>query len=135
MAQFVLGTHQARAGQLLDAVRSANRALRLDPLAVGLETISVAYLNHRVGRTDEALGMWERSLAENPQALLARIGLVDVYESRGRNEEARTQVQEILRLNPDLTAELAVEIPMLRMMMDAETRATLRDRLRSAGLP
>ena len=134
VGHFVLGTHQAREGQFLDAIRSANRALRLDPLAPGTETVAIAYLNYRLGRTDEALEMWERARTSGP-GILARIGLAGVYQSRGRHADARAEVQDILRVNPDLTAELAVEIPLLQAMLDAKRRGELRDQLRLAGLP
>ncbi len=49
----------------------------------------------------------------------------------GRHEEARALAQEILRVNPDLTAESATElIPALGLDRD-ETIGNLR----SAGLP
>ena len=134
-AHMVLGIHQARAGQLVDAIRSANRALRLNPRPHSGELAAIASLNHRVGQTEKAVEMWERARSENPDLVLARISLTGVYESRGQHAEARAEVQEILRVNPKLTADLAVEIPAMGMLLDPKSKDELRDRLRSAGLP
>ena len=100
-----------------------------------MELISIAFLKHRVGRTEEAVEMWERARAENSDQIFSRVGLVGVYESRGRHAEARAEVQEILRVNPDLTADLVLRAPAVGFMLDAKARAQLRDQLRSAGLP
>ena len=62
-------------------------------------------------------------------------GLIGAYVSRGQHAEAREEVQEILRVNPKLTADLAAGIPALRMILGSTKRAQLRDQLRSAGLP
>ena len=109
--------------------------MRLDPRGPGPEKTAVGYLNYRVGRTEEALGIWELARAESANAIIARIGLAGVYESRGRHAEARTVVQEMLRVNPDLTAELALGIPMMRFVFDPETSSQFLDQLRNAGLP
>lgn len=87
------------------------------------------------GRTDKALELWEQGRAENPDLVIPRIGLAGVYESQGRHEEAHAVVQEILRVNPHLTAELAVGLPVPGQILDPKRRAQLREHLRSAGLP
>ena len=100
-----------------------------------MERIANAFVTHRVGRTEEAVEIWERARAENPDLIFNRIGLVGVYETRGRHAEAQAEVQEMLRVNPDLTAELALGGSIIGFTMDANSRAQLRDRLRNAGLP
>ena len=112
----------------MDAIRSANRASRLDPLAP--ERTAIAHLNYQVGRTGEAVKIWEKARATNPRNIIALSGLA---ESRGRHAEAEVMVQEILQVNPALTAELAVGLPALRALLDEKSRDQLRDQLRSAG--
>ncbi len=63
--------------------------------------------------------------------ILARIPLAALYESEGRHEEARALAQEILAVNPNLTAEWATQ-QALAARFDAEE---FGDNLRSAGLP
>ena len=59
--------------------------------------------------------------------ILPRIGLAAHYESVGRHQEAQTLVQEILRVNPNLTAEIANS-----MALGGDEWPML---LRRAGLP
>ena len=40
---------------------------------------------------------------------MARIPLAAIYESEGRHEEAHGEVREILRVNPDFTADHAAQ--------------------------
>ena len=77
--------------------------------------------------------MWERARAANPDQIFARIALASHYEERGRHEEARAAVEEILRVNPDLTAKQATALAFERI--GPEYRAEVEKRLRSAGLP
>ncbi len=84
-------------------------------------------VNYGVGRTDRAVEHWEQSRSANSDMILPRIGLAAHYESVGRHREARTLVQEVLRVNPNLTAEIANS-----MFLRREEWPTL---LRRAGLP
>ncbi len=73
--------------------------------------------------------MFEQARVANPDLILARTGLAAIYESEGRHEEASVMVQEILRVNPDFTAEHAAQL---------STGWTTPERikaLRKAGLP
>ena len=91
----------------------------------------MAYVNFGAGRTEKAVELWERDRAANTDAILARIPLAALYESEGRHEEARALAQEILRVNPDLTAESATE---LARAGGFDTDDAI-DHLRRAGLP
>ncbi len=75
--------------------------------------------------------LWEQARAANTDLIVARIPLAALYESEGRHEEARALAQEILRVNPDLTAESATELA-LGLGFDRDDAI---DNLRSAGLP
>ena len=73
--------------------------------------------------------MYERARVANPDLITARIPLAALYESEGRHEEARAAVQEILRVNPDFTADHAAQLS--RGWLTPERIKALR----SAGLP
>ena len=91
----------------------------------------MATVNFAAGRTDKAVELWEQARAANTDMIRARIPLAALYESEGRHEEARTLVQEILRVNPDLTAESATE---LALALGFDRDDAIRT-LRRAGLP
>ena len=109
-------------------MQSVNRALRLNPRAPPGQWLAVAYVNLMAGRTQEAVEMYEQARAANPDLILARLPLAALYESEGRHDEARTVVQEILRVNPDFTADHAAQLSPAST--PERTKA-----LRRAGLP
>ncbi len=125
---LILGTALARQGRIAAAMQSVARALRINPKAPSAAWGMVAYVNFSAGRTEKAVELWEQVRAANPDMILARIPLAAIYESEGRHEEARAVVQEILRVNPDLTADHAAQLTV--RATPEQTKA-----LRSAGLP
>jgi adenylate cyclase len=127
---FILGRALAQQGNYVGAMQSVSRALRLAPRASPGYWIAVPYVNLMAGRTREAVEMFEQARLANPDLILARIPLAAIYEAEGRHEEARTVAEEILRVNPNLTAESATRISFL----DAEEAADLIAALRKAGL-
>ena len=67
---------------------------------------------------------------------LVRVSLAAGYEYDGRHEEARVAAQEALRVNPDLTVEIATRlIQGLGQVLEPEEAAQLGENLRKAGLP
>jgi adenylate cyclase len=135
-AFMILAVAQLEDGRYAAALQSLARALRLNPRGPGI-SLMLAYVNAGVGRRQEAVESWERVRADNPDMILARIPLAIHYESGDRPDEARTAVQEMLRVNPDLTAELAFDaLPGKdRGVFDPEGGAQEIENLRRAGLP
>ena len=70
---------------------------------------------------------WQQARSANPDMIIARVALAAHFESVGRHQEARVLVQEVLRVNPNLTAEVASS-----MSVGRDEWPTL---LRRAGLP
>ncbi len=110
-------------------MQSIHRALRLNPSPPPAFWIMVAYVNLRAGRPPEAVELIEQARAASPDRSAARAALAGIDESEGRHEEARAVVQEILRVNPDFTADHAAQL-FARASTPEQTQA-----LRSAGLP
>ena len=121
-------------GQIVGALRSIKRGLRLNPRTPTGYWVIVPWVNLAAGRKAEAVALLERIRAANPELIMARIPLVAIYELDGRHEEARTLAEEILRVNPDFTAELAFQrIPT--SVIGAGQAAQFGQALRDAGLP
>ncbi|MEE8507712.1 MAG: tetratricopeptide repeat protein, partial [Myxococcota bacterium] len=113
------------------ALQSVARAARLNPRTSTGASVVYASVNFAAGRPEKAVELWERARAANTDLITARIPLAVLYESEGRHEEARALAQEILRVNPDLTAESATEL-VLALGFDRDEAI---GNLRSAGLP
>jgi len=132
----ILGLALAQDGRIAPALRAIKRALRLNPRASSATLLSVAYVNLAAGRRQEAEALLERARLSNPDNIIARVTLAAVYEYEGRHEEARVAAQEALRVNPDLTVEIATRlIQGLGQVLEPEEAAQLGENLRKAGLP
>ncbi len=83
-------------------------------------------------RLMEAADCYRDSLARNPDHIGPRIGLAACYAEMGRDEDARAQGAEVLRINPKFT--LAKYAESLTCRAPAQSEKTLQA-LRSAGLP
>ena len=114
-------------GRPLDALPSLRRTIRLDPR----RSRAKAIIHYLTGSPEEAVKIWERERAANPDLTSVRVLLIQYYVSADRLEEARAIVPEILAINPDLTAEwLATH----HLYAKDEVSALIAS-LRRAGLP
>ncbi len=131
----ILAFARIQSGDPLGALRSTSRALRRNPKLPSADLLAIAMTNARAGRAEVAQELFERIRATNPDLIAPRLQLVAMYDSQGRHEEARTLVREILRINPELTADLLATSGPVAVMFDGREKAELRDQLRRAGLP
>jgi adenylate cyclase len=53
----------------------------------------------------EAIAAFKKSIGIWPEYVYARIGLTASYSMAGREEDARAQAAEVLRINPKITLE------------------------------
>jgi len=130
---FILAGALTRQGRVLLAAQAMNRAMRLNPRPPAMYLVVMGWVNLRAGRERDAMQMWERARAVSPDLILAHVALASHYEERGRHQEARAAVEEILRVNPDLTAKQVAALAFERI--GPEYLAEVEERLRSAGLP
>ena len=61
---------------------------------------------HLTGRTEEAIAAHRDALIRNPNLLLAHLGLASIYGELGREEEARAEAVEVLRISPTFSLEV-----------------------------
>ena len=58
------------------------------------------------GRYEEAIAAFKKALTRNPNLLPAHVNLAVIYSELGREEEARAEVAEVLRINPNFSLEV-----------------------------
>jgi adenylate cyclase len=132
----VLGGAYAMMGQDEDAIENFEQAARLNPVAPDVAYTGLATaLYFTTGRRDEAIELWERVRATNPEALTDRVSLIYHYHRVGKDIRARLIAQEILQAHPDYEAEQAVEMFRLGGRMSEEELEKLARSLELAGLP
>jgi tetratricopeptide (TPR) repeat protein len=57
------------------------------------------------GRYEEAIAALKKGLSTNPNYLYAHLNLAAAYSQSGREEEARAEVAEVLRIDPTCSLE------------------------------
>jgi nucleoid-associated protein YgaU len=83
------GVRQARAGQLDDAAESLTAALRLVPDLAGAQVV-LGKVYAQQGRYDEAIAIWRRVLARDPDNPKAQAG-IQAAEARQKAAQARAR--------------------------------------------
>jgi adenylate cyclase len=123
-AQLVAG-HPAKATQLVE------KALRLNPFPQSWYFMLLATIYRYVGRYDDAISVFKKALSMEPSNLFGAIGLTGVYALSGREEEAKAQAEEILRMDPAFSLESFLgRLPY----PNQEQKERMTEALRKAGL-
>ena len=86
-----------------------------------------------MGRYEEAIAAQKGALSRNPNLLFSHICLAACYSMAGRDEEARAQVKEVLRLNPNFSLE-TLGRQAQAFYKDPADGKPMGDALRKAGL-
>ncbi|MBI3757862.1 MAG: tetratricopeptide repeat protein [Deltaproteobacteria bacterium] len=89
-----------------EAVILIEKAMRLNPRhpVTYLWTLGQAY--RLVGKQEEAVSVLQRAIVRNPDYLAAHMLLAVVFYDLSRNEEARAEAAEVLRINPQYSLDL-----------------------------
>jgi adenylate cyclase len=125
-----LATILSTGGRPEEAIGLAKQAMRLNPHypPIYLNALGLAYLS--AGRYEEAIAPLQQALSRNPNFLSSHANLAVVYSELGREEEARAEVAEVLRLSP---VPLAVWRQRV-LFKDPVVAERFLDGLRRAGL-
>jgi len=99
-AYAVLGNIFTFSGKPEEGIKLIEKAMRLNPIPPDhhLEFLGNAY--QFSGRYEDAIEVYEVLLQRSPNFLFPHINLAATYSASGREEEARLQAQEVLKLNP-----------------------------------
>jgi adenylate cyclase len=122
---------QVVAGQPAKAIQLVEKALRLNPFPPSWYFLFLATTYRYVGRHDDAISAFKKTLSLEPSNLFGAIGLAIVYALSGRKEEAKAQGEEVLRMDPSFSLDAFLgRIPFPNQ---AEKERTI-EALRKAGL-
>ena len=122
------------AGRSEEAVSIFRKAIRLNPRGATATTyISFGSTLWRTERFEEAVSAYKTGLQRAPDNISAHCGLVANYIWLGREKEARAEVEEVLRLNPQFSTENWGKQMAFTMKNQAQNNRFI-DALRKAGL-
>jgi len=83
-----------------EALRAADKAMRLDPARQDFYAASAGVAYNEMGRYQEAVPLLKQNLAAYPNNLVAHLFLASAYVELGRDQEARAEAAEIMRISP-----------------------------------
>jgi adenylate cyclase len=131
-AYWALGTAFLAAGRPQEAIPLVQKSLRLSPLPVHsqvLGALGMAYSS--LGKYDEAIATYKKVLHfYGSDHLMAHLGLAGVYASIGREDEARAEGAEVMRIDPKFSLERFIK----GLPLDQSRKDRMGDVLRKAGL-
>jgi adenylate cyclase len=114
-----------------EAIPMFQKAIRLNPNA---SAITFAYFGMALadaGQFKEAVSTLKRSIQRAPDYIAAHIGLVIAYSSMGREDEARAEAAEVLRIDPKFSLDYFAKTVPLKDQSQIDKGI---DILRKAGL-
>jgi tetratricopeptide (TPR) repeat protein len=101
-----LATIVGESGKPGETVDFAEKAIRLDPQGryryLGYE----GWAYTQMGRYAEAIPIFKLNLARYPNSLFSRTNLILDYTELGREQEAREEAAEVLRISPQFSLEV-----------------------------
>jgi adenylate cyclase len=101
-----LGETLKFAGRPEEALGLIEKAMRLNPHYPASYLFLLGTNYRLMGRYEEAIAVLKQALTRHPALLPAHLNLAVVYSELGRGEEARAEVAEVLRINPQWSLEI-----------------------------
>ncbi len=127
-----LGLIVILAGRPQEGIDLVKEAMRLDPHYPFSCLLYLGHAYYAMGKHEEAIAEYKRSLIRNPEAVGCNRMLAIIYSELGRKDEAQAEVAETLRINPEAT------IKSQRERLPFKDQAVLErylEGLRKTGLP
>lgn len=114
-----------------EGITLIEKAIRLNPIPPDHYLNFLGNTYSFLRRYEDAIEVFEVVLKRSPNNLGTHLMLTAAYSGSGREEEARQQAKELLRLDPTFSLEQYAEIPWIKDEAEAER---FIDLLRKAGL-
>jgi adenylate cyclase len=127
-----LGIIYRYVGRWEDAITAYEKAIRLNPMPPNfyLQGLGLAYT--WTGRYEEGIRELKRAVQNEPDSPYGHLFAAAAYSMAGRDEAARREADEVLRLNPNFTLERWAKSLKYKNQDDQDR---LMSALRKAGLP
>jgi adenylate cyclase len=119
------------AGRYEEAISLLQRAIRLNPLGATFYHHQLGNALLWTGRFGEAVSEFKKVIQRAPDYIYAHAQLAATYSMMGREEEARSEVAEVVRINPKYTLDFFVKTSILK---DRSKIDDIVGALRKAGL-
>jgi adenylate cyclase len=102
---MVLGHTLRFAGRHDEAIPEYKKAIRLNPIPPTNYLFGLGLSYCWTGQYEEAIKWCEKAVRQDPDSFLTRLMMTVVYSSSGREEDARAEATEVLRINPKFSVK------------------------------
>jgi adenylate cyclase len=116
-----------------DAIELMEKAFRMNPLPPVWYYAYLGMAYRKAGMYEKAITAFKDGLRKSPGYFYCHLGLAVVYSILSRESEARTEVDELLKINPKYSLECMK--PIIQSFKDEAVRNRLIEGLKKAGLP
>jgi adenylate cyclase len=104
-SHYRLGKTLSLAGRWEESIPEYKKAIRLNPIPPNMYLWSLGMSYWGMGKYEEAITWGEKAIHQEPNSLLAQVWMTVIYVFSGREEEARVQAAEVLRINPKFSVK------------------------------
>jgi adenylate cyclase len=118
-------------GRPEEAIQVLQKAIRLNPLGDASNYFYLGHAYRSSGRLEEAISAYKKAFQLAPDNIFAHLGLAATYSMMGREQEARAEAAEVLRINPKFSVDSYAKRLRLK---DQSTLDNFINALRKAGL-
>jgi adenylate cyclase len=119
-------------GGAAEGSQLVEKAMRLSPQYPDWYLGIAGVAHYQLGRYDDAIAVDQARLERSPDNFFSDFRLAAIYQTLGREEEARAHVEQALRKNTSLTL---AQIELSEPYEDPKVLANYLELLRSAGMP
>ena len=131
-AYSMFGTVLHMVGRQQEAIVPLEKAIRINPMAPSIYFRRLGTAYRDIGRYEEAIVQLKKAISLSPDSLYPHIGLASTYSLAGRDEEARAEVSEVLRIQPKFSLDSFAKRVAFKNKADIDRLVGV---LRKAGLP
>ena len=114
-----------------EAISAFEKAIRLDPIPAMTTLLGLAHSLRMAGRYEEAVAIFKKLVQKLPDHLVGHVGLTATYSMMGRDEDARAQAKEVLRIDPNFSVD---SYSKSRLYKNKDDWNRYMDALRKAGM-
>ncbi len=131
LTRFYYGQSLIYVGKPEEAVPVLQKAVRLNPFGPDYLYLSYGSALRMTGRFEEAVSAYKKVLQRSPNNIFAHLGLAATYSITGREQEARAEAAEVLRINPKFSVDSYAKRLLFK---DQSETDKVVNALRKAGL-
>jgi len=131
-AYSLLGSVLQMVGRKQEAIALLEKAIRLNPMAPSIYFRRLGSAYRDIGRYEEAIVQLKKAINLSPDSLYPHTALASTYSLAGRDDEARAEVSEVLRIQPKISLESLAKRVAYKNKADIDR---IINALHKAGLP